>query len=76
MTGTRRDPLGTAVAILAGVLGGLLLVRPMLPARSTLPELDATVGPVGGYLLLGVSALAAVPMGIALLYLFFVQVDT
>jgi hypothetical protein len=48
----------------------------MLPARSTLPELDATVGPVGGYLLLGVSALAAVPMGIALLYLFFVQVDT
>ena len=76
MTGTRRDPLGTAVAILAGVLGGLLLVRPMLPARSTLPELDATVGPVGGYLLLGVSALAAVPVGIALLYLFFVQVDT
>lgn len=76
MTGTRRDPLGTAVAILAGVLGGLLLVRPMLPARSTLPELDATVGPVGGYLLLGVSALAAVPIGIALLYLFFVQVDT
>ena len=76
MTGTRRDPLGTAVAILAGVLGGLLLVRPMFPARSTLPELDATVGPVGGYLLLGVSALAAVPMGIALLYLFFVQVDT
>ena len=76
MTGTRRDPLGTTVALLAGVLGGLLVARPMLPARSTLPELDATVGPVGGYLLLGVSALAAVPVGIALLYLFFVQVDT
>ena len=76
MTGTRRDPLGTTVALLAGVIGGLLLARPMLPARSTLPELDATVGPVGGYLLLGVSALAAVPVGIALLYLFFVQVDT
>jgi len=48
----------------------------MLPARRTLPELDATVGPVGGYLLLGVLGIAIVPMGIALLYLFFVQVDT
>ena len=76
MTGTRRDPLGTTVALLAGVLGGLLVARPMLPARSTLPELDATVGPVGGYLLVGVLAITAVPMGIALLYLFFVQVDT
>ena len=76
MTGTRRDPLGTAVALLAGVIGGLLLARPMLPARRTLPELDVTVGPVGGYLLLGVLGIAVVPMGIALLYLFFVQVDT
>ena len=76
MTGTRRDPLGTTVALLAGVLGGLLVARPMLPARSTLPELDATVGPVGGYLLVGVLAITAVPMGIALVYLFFVQVDT
>ena len=76
MTGTRRDPLGTTVALLTGVLGGLLVARPMLPARSTLPELDATVGPVGGYLLVGVLAITAVPMGIALVYLFFVQVDT
>ena len=76
MTGTRRDPLGTTVALLAGVIGGLLLARPMLPARSTLPELDATVGPVGGSLLLGVLGIAAVPVGIALLYMFFVQVDT
>jgi hypothetical protein len=76
VTGTRRDPLGTTVALLAGVLGGLLVARPMLPARSTLPELDATVGPVGGYLLVGVLAITAVPMGIALVYLFFVQVDT
>ena len=76
MTGTRRDPLGTTVALLVGVLGGLLVARPMLPARSTLPEPDAAVGPVGGYLLAGVLAITAVPMGIALLYLFFVQVDT
>ena len=76
MTRARRDPVGTTVALLAGVLGGLLVARPMLPARSTLPELDATVGPIGGYLLLGVLGIAVVPMGIALLYLFFVQVDT
>jgi hypothetical protein len=76
VTGTRRDPLGTTVALLAGVLGGLLVARPMLPARSTLPELDATVGPVGGYLLVGVLAITAVPLGIGLVYLFFVLVDT
>ena len=76
MTSTRRDPLGTTVALLAGVLGGLLLARPMLPAPSEFPEPDATVGPVGGSLLLGVLAITAVPVGIALLYMFFVQVDT
>jgi hypothetical protein len=64
------------VALLAGVLGGLLVARPMLPARSTLPEPDATVGQVGGYLVLGVLAITAVPMGIAFLYLFFAQVDS
>jgi len=48
----------------------------MLPGRSALPAADFTVGPVGGYLLLGVLAITAIPICITVLYLFFVEVDT
>lgn len=71
-----RDPAGTTAALVAGVLVGLALARPMLPGRDALPPVDVSVGPVGGYLLVGVLAITAIPICITLLYLFFVQVDT
>ena len=76
MTNTLRDPGGTAVALLAGLLTGLVLAGPMLPGRGSLPATDVTFGPVGGYLLVAVLAITAIPICITILYLFFVQVDT
>jgi hypothetical protein len=76
VTDTFRDPGGTAVAVLAGLLAGLVLAGPMLPGRRALPATDVTVGPVGGYLLVAVLAITAIPICITLLYLFFVRVDT
>lgn len=76
VTSTLRDPAGTVVALLAGVAAGLVLAGPMLPGRGALPRADVTIGPVGGYLLVGVLAITAIPICITLLYVFFIQVDT
>ncbi len=76
VSGTLRDPAGTTVALLSGVLAGLVLAGPILPGRQSLPRFDVTIGPVGGYLLVGVLAITAIPLCITLLYVFFVQVDT
>lgn len=71
-----QDPAGTVAALFVGVVVGLVLARPLLPGRDALPPADFTVGPVGGYLLIGVLAITAIPICITILYLFFVQVDT
>lgn len=71
-----RDPAGTIVALLVGVLVGIVLAGPMLPGRGALPEADFSVGPVGGYLLIGVLVITAIPICITILYLFFIEVDT
>lgn len=71
-----RDPAGTAVALLVGIAIGLVLAAPMLPGRDALPRADFSVGPVGGYLLIGVLLITAIPICITVLYLFFVEVDT
>jgi hypothetical protein len=71
-----RDPGGTTVALVAGLVAGLVLAGPILPGRDALPGSDVTVGPVGGYLLVGVLAITAIPICITVLYLFFVQVET
>lgn len=76
MSRTLTDPGGTAVALLAGLVAGLVLAGPMLPGREALPTTDVTIGPVGGYLLVGVLAITAIPICITVLYLLFVQVDT
>lgn len=40
----------------------------MLPDRIVVPRPTVTVGPVGGYLLVGVLAVTAVPPSVASLY--------
>lgn len=76
MASNLRDPAGTTAALLLGVLVGLALAGPMLPGRDALPRADVSIGPVGGYLLVAVLAVTALPICITLLYVFFVQVDT
>jgi len=71
-----RDPAGTTVALLVGIGIGIVLAAPILPGRDALPAADFTVGPVGGYLLVGVLLITAIPICITVLYLFFVEVDT
>ncbi len=62
------DPAGTAAAFLVGAVAGLALAGPMLPDRVAVPRPTVTVGPVGGYLLVGVLLATAVPLCVALLY--------
>lgn len=76
VSSTIRDPRGTVAALLVGLAAGLALAGPMLPGREAAPRPDVTLGPVGGYLLVGVLAITAIPLCIALLYVFFVQVDS
>lgn len=76
MSNSYRDPLGTTVALVAGLVAGLVLAGPMLPGRQAVPRADVTIGPVGGYLLVGVLAITAIPICITVLYMLFVQVDT
>ena len=64
-----RDPAGTAGALLAGAVAGLVLAGPMLPDRVVVPRPTVSVGPVGGYLLAGVLVVTAVPLCVALLYI-------
>ena len=68
MGGGLRDPAGTAGALLAGAVAGLVLAGPMLPDRVVVPRPTVTIGPVGGYLLAGVLVVTAVPLCVALLY--------
>lgn len=75
VSSTLRDPRGTLVALLVGVALGLALAGPMLPGREAVPRPDLTFGPVGGYLLVGVLAITAIPICITLLYVFFAKVD-
>jgi len=76
MSGTIRDPVGTTTAMLAGLVAGLVLASPMLPGPEALPTTDVTIGPVGGYLLVGVLAITVIPLCITVLYLLVVQADT
>lgn len=75
MSSNVRDPRGTLVALVVGVGVGLALAGPMLPGRADVPRPDVTLGPVGGYLLVGVLAITAIPIAITLLYVVFAQVD-
>ena len=70
-----RDPVGTAGALLVGAAVGLVLVTPVLPAPAALRAPAVGVGPVGGYLLVGVLALTAVPLCVTLLYLVLAEMD-
>ncbi|WP_254837913.1 hypothetical protein [Natronomonas marina] len=75
MSSSFRDPTGTAGAFLAGVAGGLALSAPMLPGRAAVPTPELALGPVGGYLLVGVLVMTALPLCIALLYVVSIQID-
>lgn len=62
-----RDPAGTAIALVAGILVGTVVSVPMLPR--TVPVVEATVSPIGAALLVGSLAVVAVSLGVVLLYL-------
>lgn len=75
MSSSFRDPAGTTGALLVGAAVGLVLSGPMLPGRAAVPSPSFSVGPVGGYLLVGVLAMTAVPLCIALLYVVSARID-
>lgn len=62
-----RDPAGTAIALVVGILVGTVVSVPMFPR--TVPVVEATVSPIGAALLVGSLAVVAVPLGVVVLYL-------
>lgn len=61
-----RDPAGTGVALLVGTVLGITLAAPMLPRE--LPLDTVTLGPVGTTVLVGLTALVAVPLTLLVAY--------
>lgn len=76
MSSSFRDPAGTVGALLVGAAIGLAFAAPMVPGPAAVSAPDVSVGPVGGYLLVGVLVMAAVPLCIALLYVVAAAMDS
>ena len=69
------DRNGIAGAFLVGVVVGLALSAPMLPRGVPVALSTVSVGPIGGYLLVGVLAVLVIPLCIVLLHILFMQAD-
>ena len=69
------DRDGIAGAFLVGVVVGLALLAPMLPREVPVALSTVSVGPIGGYLLVGVLAVLVIPLCIVLLHVLFIQAD-
>lgn len=70
-----RDPVGTGLAAVVGVLAGLALAAPMLPRRLPVGGGEVTLSPVAAYLLASALAVVAIPVGMVVLYLAFLELD-
>ena len=75
MSSSIRDRSGVGGAFLVGVAVGLALSAPMLPAAPPGGPASVSVGPIGGYLLVGVLAVLVMPLCTTLLYVVLVQAD-
>ncbi|WP_336133799.1 hypothetical protein [Natronomonas amylolytica] len=69
-----RDPVGTGVAVLIGIVFGVTLAAPMLPTHLSL-GLEVGGDRITALLVLGTLGLVAVPVGVFLLYLLISRME-
>lgn len=74
MSEPTRDPVGTGLSILVGVLLGVSLAASMLPRRRP-GVVDVTVGPIGASLLLASVVVVALPVCLFSMYLLLAELD-
>lgn len=74
MSEPTRDPIGTGLSILVGVLLGVSLAASMLPRRRP-GVADVTVGPIGASLLLASVVVVALPVCLFSMYLLLAELD-
>lgn len=74
-SGDRSDPLGTALALVLGVLVGVALVTPALPADAGVQFGGVVLDPVETALVVAALSVLLVPLGTLALYQLFALSD-
>jgi hypothetical protein len=70
-----RDPVGTGLAVLVGVLLGVTFSAPMLPREFPLVGMEVTLTPLAAYLLVSALVVVAIPVGVFVLYFTFARLE-